>query len=328
MGTPAFVTVAMLVDFMFFREQLCMVACPYGRLQSVMLDQKSLIIGYDENRGEPRGRVKRNKKATPVLKQASTDAADIALPVVNIKDTQGDCVDCNKCVAVCPTGIDIRDGLQLECINCAQCIDACNGVMEKLGRESGLIRYASQEGLETGKQRFFRPRLFVYPSILVGLFAVISTLLLTRAPLEASFTRGPGAVYNMLPTGEITNQAELRIINRTLETHSYAISADGLEVTMTGADESGRITVEPGETHTTFVRLVAPVSMFEGTTGSRLIDIVVEDDDGGVTHSRYKLLGPARRARTAEDPTEDTADDAAAEGQAAIEQKAVSDDQA
>ncbi len=114
----------MLFDFLFFREQLCLIACPYGRFQSVMLDRQSLIVAYDENRGEPRKKGRHGEG-----------------------EQAGDCVDCNQCVVVCPTGIDIRNGLQLECVNCTQCIDACNNVMDRVGSPRGLIRYSSQDAL-------------------------------------------------------------------------------------------------------------------------------------------------------------------------------------
>ncbi len=133
-------TVAMMFDFLFFREQLCLIACPYGRFQSVMLDRQSLIVAYDGNRGEPR-------------KKGKHTAGDDA----------GDCVDCNQCVVVCPTGIDIRDGLQMECINCTQCIDACDTVMDRVGKPKGLIRYSSQDALAGKPPKLFRVRTFALP---------------------------------------------------------------------------------------------------------------------------------------------------------------------
>ena len=139
------VAALMLFDFGWFREQMCIVACTYGRLQSVLLDRQSLIIGYDTQRGEPRNQPKKK------------------LPVVS----SGDCVDCAACVAVCPTGIDIRDGLQMECIGCAQCIDACDTVMTKLGRPQGLIRYTSQDALAGKRARMLRARTIAYPAMLL-----------------------------------------------------------------------------------------------------------------------------------------------------------------
>src|SRR5690606_9851180 len=132
-----------LFDFGYFREQMCTVACPYARLQSVLLDKSSLVVGYDFKRGEPRG---------------------------NGRHTGGDCIDCKACVVTCPTGIDIRDGLQLECVACTQCIDACDSVMTKLHKPTGLIRYGSQTWFETHTpSRLLRPRVLAYPVLLVAL---------------------------------------------------------------------------------------------------------------------------------------------------------------
>ena len=144
------VTLLMLFNFGWFREQTCIVACPYGRLQSVLLDPQSLIVGYDARRGEPRGKP---IKHLPV--------ADDRGPAV----ARGDCVDCGACVAVCPTGIDIRDGLQMECIGCAQCADACDTVMTKLRRPGHLIGYTSKAALAGAPTRLLRPRMIAYPSL-------------------------------------------------------------------------------------------------------------------------------------------------------------------
>src|SRR5690606_33651444 len=142
-------TLLILFDFGFFREQMCIVACPYGRLQSVMLDRDSLIVSYDRARGEPRGKrvAPRPAKARGKDDPAEGGGGRLGLAVLQpgaAPAEVGDCVDCRMCVTACPTGIDIRDGLQMECISCTQCIDACDAVMTKLGRETGLIRYSSQ----------------------------------------------------------------------------------------------------------------------------------------------------------------------------------------
>ena len=143
-GVMMFLTICLYFSFSWFREQFCIIMCPYGRIQSALTDDNTIIIGYDEKRGEPRG-----KKSDP-------DA--------------GDCIACNRCVQVCPTGIDIRNGLQLECIGCANCIDACNTVMDKTGRDRGLIRYDSLNGLEGKERKIVRPRMILYSAfLLVGL---------------------------------------------------------------------------------------------------------------------------------------------------------------
>ncbi len=279
-----FVTGAMMFDFMFFREQLCIVACPYGRLQSALLDRHSLIVGYDAARGEPRGHGKPKRGAE----------GDIALPQF------GDCVDCGNCVSVCPTGIDIRDGLQLECIHCTQCIDACHAVMTKLGREPGLIRYASQDALQTGKWKWKRPRLAVYPAMLFAVLSLFTFLLVTKPAADVMMLRSQGLPFNVLPDGEIANQARLRITNRTTEPHTYQISSEGL----TFRADREEFVVEPGETVSERVLVLADPSYFAGTAGMRVAEIEVTDDAGFRTTARYKMLGPLPAVSTPTTATE------------------------
>ena len=194
------VTAVMYGNFAFFREQLCVVVCPYGRLQSVLLDDDSLVVGYDEKRGEPRGKA---------------------------KSTKGDCVDCNRCVVVCPTGIDIREGLELDCIACTACIDACDEVMDKLGRDRGLIRYDSQRGLraEPGdKRRILRPRLYAYTVLLVIGAVVAAVAFRAREPFEANIVRLPGVPY-VREGGVIRNAFELHVVNKESRAASFDIEA-------------------------------------------------------------------------------------------------------
>ena len=153
----------MLFDFLFFREQLCLIACPYGRFQSVMLDEQSMIVAYDPVRGEPRKKGKHHEG-----------------------DQAGDCVDCNQCVVVCPTGIDIRNGLQMECINCTQCIDACNEVMDRIGTPRGLIRFSSQDAIARKPKKLLRARTLVYPLILVGVLSGFVYAVSTKTTFDGS----------------------------------------------------------------------------------------------------------------------------------------------
>lgn len=286
-GIVVFVTGLMLFDFGFFREQLCIVACPYGRMQSVLLDKNSLIVGYDENRGEPRG-FRKGKAKKP--------QGDLSLKVVGEggaatleEPTFGDCVDCNNCVKVCPTGIDIRDGLQLECIHCAQCIDACNEVMDKLGRQPGLIRYSSQDGLQTGQWKRLRPRTIIYPLLLGIIASVLVTLLMTRAPAEVAVVRGPGLPFYTLPDGLIANQARVRITNRTPEPRTYTISGEpGVEL----RGETVGLVIEPGATLSDRLTIVAEPSYFAGSGGSKLTPIQVEDDMGYSKTIKMRVRGP------------------------------------
>jgi len=280
-GTVMLVTAAMLFDFGFFREQLCMVACPYGRLQSVLLDTKSLIVGYDKLRGEPRGKIR---------KGAANTSGSVSLPII-AEPKLGDCVDCTLCVQVCPTGIDIRDGLQMECVHCTQCIDACDSVMLKLGREPGLIRYATQSALEGNPGRRFRPRVVIYPLLLLVLIAGMVGVLRSKGSFEALLIRERGLPYNILPSGEVANQARLRVTNRTERAREYVLTAQGVQV------RSQELRVEPGQTLSAPVVLLAPRSLFDNHNEHEL-EIIVEDDQGARRVLRHRLLGPRKPVTT------------------------------
>ena len=188
--------------FAWFREQFCIVLCPYGRLQSVLTDEHTMVIGYDAGRGEPRG--KASKSATSV----------------------GDCVDCHKCVHACPTGIDIRHGLQLECIGCAACIDACNGVMEKLHRPANLIRYDSLAGLKGKPRRFWRPRLALYCLLLILGVTAASIAVSSLRSATVSLTRMTGSPY-FVENGTLRNQFLLRILNKRSDASAFTIEIEG-----------------------------------------------------------------------------------------------------
>ncbi|WP_439880110.1 cytochrome c oxidase accessory protein CcoG [Pontibacter sp. MBLB2868] len=180
--------------FAYFREQVCTIVCPYGRLQGVMQDKKTVVVAYDYGRGEPRGKLRKNQERT-----------------------EGDCIDCHQCVQVCPTGIDIRNGAQqLECINCTACIDACNDIMRMIEKPEGLIRYESEEGIETGsKWTFFTPRVMGYTTVLAILLTSLTALLLTRDEAEATILRTPGQLYQKTEQGHIKNLYNISVINKT-----------------------------------------------------------------------------------------------------------------
>lgn len=181
------VTGVVFFNFFWFREQLCLVICPYGRLQSVLQDKDTLIIGYDRKRGEPRGKAK--------------------------DPSAGACVDCGRCVAVCPTGIDIRNGLQMECIGCANCVDACDEVMTRLGRDPGLIRYDSRRGLDEGARRFWRPRVLLYTVAgAVGLSVAVFTFSRHQA-FEANVVH-TGSVPFAVVEGKVLNHRVVHLINK------------------------------------------------------------------------------------------------------------------
>ncbi len=264
-------TVAMLFDFLFFREQLCLIACPYGRFQSVMLDRRSLIVGYDYNRGEPRGKIRKRPEPN-------------AEPL-------GDCVACGRCVAVCPTGIDIRDGLQMECVNCAQCIDACNDVMRKVGRPEGLIRYTSQDELEGKPARLLRPRTVLYPLLLLGIAIAFVGVLATKSSFDARPLRAGGNPFSRGPGGEIRNAFRVRIVNRSEAPQTYTMrleSPAGADLNVT--DREG-LQLEPGATSIVPVMVVVPRGGIpsDGQLGA---SIRIEDSSGNERTIDYTLLGP------------------------------------
>jgi cytochrome c oxidase accessory protein FixG len=203
-------TAAFYGNFAWFREQLCVVICPYGRLQSAMLDEHSLVVGYDAKRGEPRRHVRGRAAAwsTPGDKKGKAGA--------------GDCVDCRRCVVVCPTGIDIRNGTQMECLACTACIDACDEVMDKLGRKRGLVRYDSQDGLLGKPRKILRPRVFLY-SVLLLIGLTVATLATgKRRDFEVGMLRLPGEPYAM-EGGQVRNLLQLHLVNKRSDPAEYKV---------------------------------------------------------------------------------------------------------
>lgn len=273
------VTAAMLFDFAFFREQVCLVACPYGRFQSVMLDRNSLIVGYDRLRGEPRG----------MRGKGSDDLHLAVLAGVNSQSAQGDCIDCKMCVTTCPTGIDIRNGLQLECVNCAQCIDACDSVMQKIGKPLGLIRYASESSLQGEPWKFLRPRVMIYPVLLVVVISLFTYLLLQRGPAYIHVQRGAGAPFYTMPTGEVANPVRLKIINRRDVPMEYTVSTTDSHTHLI-ADQMP-IRVEPYESVMVPATLISSPDGF--TRGKHEAHISVTDSKGYHKDVSYLMLGPA-----------------------------------
>jgi len=179
--------------FSYFREQACTIVCPYGRLQGVLLDQDSIVIAYDYKRGEPRGKLKKGNETS----------------------FKGDCIDCGLCVDVCPTGIDIRNGIQLECVNCTACIDACDVVMEKINKPKNLIRYDSLNGIEKKTKFKITPRMMLYSVILVVLIGILGYLLSVRTDYSINILRTPGMLFQEQPNGKVSNVYDLNIVNKT-----------------------------------------------------------------------------------------------------------------
>ncbi len=193
-GLMAFTAVFWFV-FAWFREQACIAVCPYGRLQGVLFDQNSIVVAYDWLRGEPRGKLRKNQP----------------------DEGKGDCIDCKLCVHVCPTGIDIRNGTQLECVNCTACIDACNEVMKKIGKPTGLIRFASYRTIRYGLKKLFTARAAAYSFVLVSLMSVLLYLLATRTDVETTMLKMPGTLYQRTQNGAITNLYQAEFVNKTFD---------------------------------------------------------------------------------------------------------------
>ncbi len=179
--------------YSYFREQVCLIVCPYGRLQGVLLDNKSVVVAYDYKRGEPRGKQKAKDDTAP----------------------RGDCIDCNSCVVVCPTGIDIRNGTQLECINCTACIDACDAIMDRAGKPRGLIRYSSEKFIAEGKGTIFNARAMAYSGFLVLLLVLLSSLFMMRTEVEATILRVPGTMFQEYGPDSYSNIYKIQLVNKT-----------------------------------------------------------------------------------------------------------------
>ncbi|HEX2855367.1 MAG TPA: cytochrome c oxidase accessory protein CcoG [Opitutaceae bacterium] len=252
--------------FAWFREQLCIVICPYGRLQSALIDSHSLVIGYDATRGEPRG------KASAV--------------------GTGACVDCHRCVQVCPTGIDIRQGLQMECIGCTACIDACDDVMTRLDRPRGLIRYDSQKGFGGGRTQWLRPRTFLYGALLAIGAAVAARALTTVKPASFGVTRMIGAPY-IVDDASVRNQFLVRIVNKRSQPAEFSLRLVGAPAGVRQIGFEGVVEIAPlGE-------LVRPLVLQQpraGYAGPFHFEVRVADAAGDFQLQRQvEFLGPEAR---------------------------------
>jgi len=225
----------------YLREQMCKYMCPYARFQSALIDKDSLIITYDAARGDPRG--SRSRKANPAAQGL------------------GDCVDCTLCVQVCPTGIDIRNGLQNECIGCAACIDVCNGVMDRMGYEKGLIRYSTENGVTQGWTRLqmfkraLRPRVLVYGGLLSAAGVAFAASVAMRSPVQFDVIKDRGALARIVDEGSVENVYRLQIMNRTEAPQTYRVGASGI---VGLALSSATVTVAPAGIESLVVRLRLP----------------------------------------------------------------------
>ena len=259
----------------FMREQVCKYMCPYARFQSAMFDKDTMIVTYDENRGEPRG-----------ARKKSDDPSELNL---------GSCIDCTMCVQVCPTGIDIRNGLQYECIGCGACIDVCDEVMDKMGYARGLVKYATQNGMANGWRkaqmfrRTLRPRVLVYTSILVLITVALFTNLFLRDPMRVDVIRDRGALARMVEKGWVENVYRLQLMNATEQTQHYAVHIQGLDGAVLTADDDGVFAVLPAELRAVAVAVrVPPMSHAPGSHPLQFVVQTLTDtgtDGGSVTES-------------------------------------------
>jgi len=256
---------AIFGDFAYFREQTCLVACPYGRMQSVLLDRQSLIVAYDPTRGEPRMK----GKTRP--------------------DGAGDCIDCGACVTTCPTGIDIRDGLQMECIHCTQCADACDEIMTRVNKPKGLIRYSSRELLEGHKRHLIRPRTVLYPLALALFLGAFTYALATRDAADVTVLGGQGEPFTVQADGQIANQVRVKIANRTNADHDYRIELIGATAGSVVVPQNP-LRVAAGESAVTPLFVLLPRSTFHD--GEHRVTVRVSDGAGFTTNVAYRLVGP------------------------------------
>lgn len=254
------------------REQVCLYMCPYARFQSAMFDKDTLIISYDENRGESRGKRKRN-----------SDYKSQGL---------GDCIDCKQCVHVCPTGIDIRDGLQYECIACAACIDVCDDVMDQMGYDKGLIKYTT-ENTEKGKEsHILRPRTFLYTSLFVGLIAAFFFLIATRTPLDVNVLRDRNNLFNETFSGEIQNTYQLKILNMSQVANNYQLKVNGYQTVQ--IEGSTEFTIEGGGVLTLPLRISIHGDELEKRSNDIFFEITTLNDSKDNYIAKGKFLGPEK----------------------------------
>lgn len=256
----------------FLREQICLYMCPYARFQSAMFDKDTMIISYDEARGEPRGSRKRGS-------EKPTD--------------KGDCVDCTLCVQVCPTGIDIRDGLQYQCIGCAACIDACNSIMDKMGYERGLVRYTTENALSGGKTRVLRVRTAIYAALLILISAALLYSISQRVPLELDIIRDRNALFRDTGDGNIENIYTLKIMNMSEQDHHYTISVTGIEgMVLEGAENAhvaaGRLAEVP-------IKVRANPDKMRERSQEIMFHIQARDNAALAQTQKARFLGPEKR---------------------------------
>lgn len=273
LGFMASFTLVFYGIFARFREQACTFICPYGRLQSTLIDENTIVVAYDYKRGEKRGRLNRSESSEQRTARSG-----------------GDCVDCFNCVSVCPTGIDIRNGTQMECVNCTACIDACDEVMSKIGRPRGLIRFASLNGIEKNEPIRITPRILGYCAILGVLGIGLLALLLSRSEVDVSLLRAPGALFEQTADGKVSNLYLLKLTNKTHSSKTVDLKLENIQGALTVL--GGQLTL-PAEKQTEASVLIeiAALNLNSGTT-----PLVVRVYSSGKPIEKIKtiFIGPRR----------------------------------
>lgn len=261
-------TFATFANAGYMREHMCTHICPYGRFQSVMFDKDTLIVSYDYERGEPRGARKKGKDA----------------------DNLGDCINCLMCVQVCPTGIDIRDGLQVECIQCAACIDACNEIMDKVEKPRGLIRYTTERQLvEHQPSKILRPRLFAYSALLIALIAVATYFFIARVPLQLEARRDRNQLSTINAQGMVENSYILKITNKTQQPHDYAVTLEAQDG-MSLQSRFKTISLDPSESYEFPVSVVGDPKVIKQGNTPITLKVVSSDDNGKYTATKQAVF--------------------------------------
>jgi cytochrome c oxidase accessory protein FixG len=266
--TIAIFTTVFYLVFAKLREQVCTTICPYGRLQGVLLDPNSMVVAYDHARGETRAKFKKGEDRKEVGK--------------------GDCIDCMQCVYVCPTGIDIRNGTQLECINCTACMDSCDTMMESVGLEKGLIRVVSENGIKTRKPFQWTRRVISYTVLLTVMVGILIALLVTRKDFEAVVVRQRGTTYQMVGNGQVSNIYEINLINKTQANYSVQLKIEG----NLGKIETVVKKLNLKKEGALKERFIVTIPYNKINNGKELITIVVLGNGKEIQRVKTKFIGP------------------------------------